>query len=196
MLPYSENLSSSRFRHQKNAQNAQRSRNRPGIMLLPRVSCLFGGPMSWCWVKPASAVSTVWGYSPRHGGGGSPCRRFRLSTPPYVAAIKTWHTRNGEHSGRTGRVPGRLIKLEQHKPFVIHSYEKRARKPFGIHSYAIIGLKVPWNKHLTKNRGWGGPRVCANQDTIVLGQMNCQVRGSERNLSRLGRELRHRSFRA
>ncbi len=28
--------------------------------------------MSWRWCKPASAVSTIWGYSPRHGGGSPP----------------------------------------------------------------------------------------------------------------------------
>ncbi len=43
------------FGHQKkNAQNAQRGSNRPAIMLLPRVSCLLGDAMSWCWFKPAS----------------------------------------------------------------------------------------------------------------------------------------------
>ncbi len=52
----------------KNAKNAQRGRSKPGIISLPRVSCLLGDAMSWCWFKPASAVPTIWACFPRHAG--------------------------------------------------------------------------------------------------------------------------------
>src|SRR5712692_4592844 len=34
--------------------------------------------------------------------------------------------------------------------------QKRACNSFRIHSYKFIGLKLPWNDTLTKNRGCGG----------------------------------------
>ncbi len=54
---------------------------------------------------------------------------------------------------------GGLIKLDRHKSFTMHSYEKRASKPFGIRSYAIVGLKVPWNEYLQKKAGGGSARL-------------------------------------
>jgi hypothetical protein len=64
--------------------------------------------------------------------------------------------------------PGRLIQLEWHKSFRMHSYKKCARKSFRTHSYKIIGLKVSWNQLLQKTGGWGvGPFLInsANQDS-------------------------------
>ncbi len=63
-----------------------------------------------------------------------------------------------------GGSPGRLIRLERHKSFAMHSYEKRACKPFGIHSYKIIELKVPWNEYLQKK----GVAVSASRTTSLV----------------------------
>ncbi len=95
--------------------------------------------MSWCWFKPPSAV-------PRRGG---------MNTVDHVP------TYFGTRVDVRGASPpaGGLIRLQRHKFFRMHSYEKRACKPFGMHCYKIIELKVPWNEYLQKKGGGGGRRV-------------------------------------
>jgi len=136
-------------------------------MPLPRVSCLLGGAMSRSWFKSASAVPTIWACFPRHGGGSPPAATAHFPAPrtsPKSKLIDTVHpvpTHFGTGMDVRGASPaaGGLIKLDRHKSFIMHTYEKRACKPFGMHCYKIIELKVPWNEYLQKKAGVGGRRL-------------------------------------
>ncbi len=135
-------------------------------MLLPRVSCLLGGAMSWCWFEPASAVPTIWGYSPRHGGGSPPaagrkacCERSRRVA--HVCSHNQLPTSSLRPPTSRTELPTSDLQPQTSrtsKSFPMHSYEKCAHKSFGIRSYAIVGLKVPWNEYLQKKRWVGGQR--------------------------------------
>ncbi len=120
------------------------------------------GVMFWCSSKPRSAVPTFWGYFPLAARKPFAAGAAHLSTPRTSPQSKLGTRGMMNPVDVRGGSPGRLIRLERHKSFAMHSYEKRACKSFAIHSYGIVGLKVPWNHILTKKGRWGSARFATS----------------------------------
>ncbi len=124
----------------------------PGAGLSPQVPSQPFGP-----VLPATAgEAPCGGYRPPLAAPRT-SPESKLGTRAMMNTVDHVPTYFGTGVHVRGASPGRLINLERHKFFRMHTYEKSACKFFGIHCYKIIGLKAPWNEYLRKNRGWGGP---------------------------------------
>src|ERR1700690_909419 len=65
--------------------------------------------------------------------------------PRRATAVATPAAKTACSDGPSGSNPSRM-----------NTYAKRAANPCRMCTYKIIGLKVPWNEHLQKNRGAGG----------------------------------------
>ncbi len=156
------------FPHQKNAQNAQRGRSKPAIMLLRRVSYLLGGAMSWCCFEPARAVPTIWACFPRHGGGSPPAAGdVHLSTPRTSPQSKLGTRGMMNTVDVRGGSPSRLIKLDGTSPLQCTVTKNALVSPLESALTQSLHLKSP-GMNTYKKIGVGAGALRANQPTTWL----------------------------
>ena len=77
------------------------------------------------------------------------------------------------HASNFGNVNLRKMSAEMGKSFTMRTYEKRACKSPTIRTYKIAGLRLPWNEHLQKTPGGGGPPLAAFNFQLVPRGSQC-----------------------
>src|SRR5712692_2350007 len=77
------------------------------------------------------------------------------------------------HAGNFEDAHFQKMSAEMDKSFTMRTYEKRARKSLTIRTYKITGLKLPWNEHLQKTPGGGGPPLAIRHFQLVPRGSQC-----------------------